>query len=91
MTNDSRKGCGYEKVKRNVLGNLEQGDEERRTQGGCIELPGRDNEAETPLLEIIFDITGSAQKLEPAVSAVDIFDEEYRDETYHISNSSYER
>lgn len=32
------KGCGYEKVKRNVLGNLEQGDEERRTQGGCIEL-----------------------------------------------------
>ena len=54
-------------------------------------VTGRDNEAETPLLEIIFDITGSAQKLEPAVSAVDIFDEEYRDETYHISNSSYER
>lgn len=38
MTNDSCKGCGYEKVKRNVLRNLEQGDEERLTQAGCIEL-----------------------------------------------------
>ena len=52
---------------------------------------GKNNKAETKLLEVTFDITGSVQNLEFEISYIDIFDDDYNDETYTIVNSTYSK
>ena len=52
-------------------------------------ITGKDNKAETKLLDINFDITGSAQNIVFEISNVDVFDENYNDETYVVASNTY--